>query len=370
MTRRHILLIVFGILGFLAMFWSAADWYELMRGDRMNASFCALNSYWNCDRASLSRFGSIGSIPLGVFGMFWFWAVVILAFGAGVFRKALKLMVIFGLFSVIALGTYLIFYLHTGCLICYATYICILVTGVIAFTQKENPRFHLSSRTTALSMIAGFVVLALFAVTQTYRMNNRIDEGEFQKWYQSMTMETVPEVSPLKKGNPEAKIVLYEFSDFGCPFCEKVATILNPYLSAQDDIRVVYYPFPLDSSCNPNIQRVLHPHSCDWAKGSICANEQNKFWDYHDRIFKKVSETEKLPPLQEAIGEFDLDLKAFDACMAKQETADKLRQMIEVGTNINLQSTPTLVIAGRKVQGFVPLPLLRRLLLEIRRADR
>jgi protein-disulfide isomerase/uncharacterized membrane protein len=369
LSKRHLLLIVFGMLGFMVMFWSAADWYELMRGDRMQASFCSLNSYWNCDRASMSRVGAIGLVPLGVFGMWWFWTVVILAFGSGFFRKLLKPLVASGVIVALGLGSYLIFVLSTGCLICYATYIFIFVVGFLTFGLKENPRFHLSKRATLGSLIIGVLVLGIFAFTQSYRMNNRVDEAEFQKWFQTLNIDAVPEISPLKKGSDNAKIVFMEFSDFGCPFCEKVATILNPFIAGQEDVRVVYYPFPLDSTCNPTVPRQIHPNSCDWAKGALCANEQGKLWSYHDHIFQIARETERLPPLKEEIDSFGLDRESFDACMAKQETADKLRQIIEVGANLNISSTPTLYIAGRRIQGFIPVPLLRRLLLEIRRTS-
>lgn len=367
MKRRQIALILFGLLGFLAMFWSANDWYELMRGDRMQASFCSINSYWNCDRASLSPWGSIGLVPLGIFGALWFWVVVILAFGSGVLRSILKPLVVLGLVSISLLAVYLFGYLRTGCIVCYFSYLCLVVVAVSAWHSSRFEKLRMGAGLTHGLLAVGILILGLFSFSNAYKMDRQINEAEFRKWYESLPMEVAPEISNLTKGMKDAKIKVIEFSDFGCPVCERAASILNPYLSSQPDVQVMYYPFPLDSDCNPLMQRRMHPYSCDWAKGSLCAAEQNQFWPFHDRVFKYAAEFGQLANLEQEISNFGLEMTAFNACMAKPETQTRLRQLIEVGSQLNLKSTPTFFVNGRRIEGFIPLPLLRRLILELRR---
>jgi protein-disulfide isomerase/uncharacterized membrane protein len=364
LNRQQIFFLLFVFLGFIAMAWSANDWYELMRGERMNASFCTLNSYWNCDRASMSALGSIGTFPVGLFGAAWFWTIGILAFGATRLKKFYKPLLVSGLMVAASLGIYLFWFLKTGCLVCYFTYFCILMAS---FFGWRNPRDWMTEKLTLSLIFGGIAALMIFGLSNSYRMEKIVSEEEFQKWFQSMIPQPVPEVSPLSKGNPKAKIMIAEFSDFGCPFCEKAASILTPFFATQEDVRILFFPFPLDSECNPKVQRVVHAHSCDWARAAICAGKQNQFWPFHDRIFKLASERGNLPSVDSVIGEFSVDANALKECMATPETASTLKQMVDVANSLEVQSTPTLFIAGRKIEGFVGIPYLKRLLLEIRR---
>ena len=82
-------------------------------------------------------------------------------------------------------------------------------------------------------------------------------------------------------GDKNAKITIVEFSDFECPFCRRYFTETFPQLK-KDYIdtgkAVMYYRhFPL----------AFHPLAQPFAVASECANEQGKFWDYHDKIFKE-----------------------------------------------------------------------------------
>ena len=364
LKRRELLFALFAICGFCIMFWSANDWYELMRGERLGASFCNFNSYWNCDRASMSALGSYGSFPLGLFGAAWFWVIGILGFGAARLKKFFKPVLISGLIVCAALATYLFSVLKTGCLVCYLTYFFAIASTI---TVWRGVRSLTSVRWTWSLLGIGIGILLLFALSNSYRMEKMVSEEEFQKWFQSMPVIALPEISPLQKGDPKAKITVFEFSDFGCPFCEKAASVLTPFFATQDDIRVLFYPFPVDSECNPKQPRGGHAHSCEWSRAALCAQKQNQFWNFHDQVFKLAAENGHLPSVSSAIENFSLDSKALKECMENPETSTQLRQLIDAGIAADVSNTPTFYIAGRKVEGFIGLPYLKRLLLEIRR---
>src|SRR5712691_9566756 len=81
------------------------------------------------------------------------------------------------------------------------------------------------------------------------------------------------------RGPENAPVTMVEFSDFQCPFCgrffaETEGALLKKY---DGKIRFVYRHFPLDS---------IHPFAQGAALASECANEQNKFWEYHDLLFQ------------------------------------------------------------------------------------
>ena len=80
-------------------------------------------------------------------------------------------------------------------------------------------------------------------------------------------------------GNPKAKVRIIEFSDFQCPFCRKFweesfAEIKKDYIDT-GKVMMVFRDFPLD----------FHPAATPSAQGGGCAQEQGKFWEYHDKLF-------------------------------------------------------------------------------------
>lgn len=79
------------------------------------------------------------------------------------------------------------------------------------------------------------------------------------------------------KGPANAKVTIVEFSDFQCPFCIRAIPTVQKILGAyKNDVRLYYKHFPLTS---------IHPFAQKAAEASECAKDQNKFWEYHDKLF-------------------------------------------------------------------------------------
>ncbi len=81
------------------------------------------------------------------------------------------------------------------------------------------------------------------------------------------------------KGSEDAPITIVEFSDFECPFCGRFFSQTLPLIEDNyidtGKVKFVYRDFPLS----------FHPQAQPAAEAAECANEQGKFWDYHDKIF-------------------------------------------------------------------------------------
>lgn len=363
MNRRQWIVLLLSVLGVLVLLWSAADFFALMRGDRLGGSFCSVNAYWNCDRASLSPLGSIAMIPLGIFGALWFWMAAVLAFAPSKLRILFRAHAVAGLIVIVILSSYLFFRLQAGCITCVSSYILLL--GVVAAGWNLKSGLSFKKTTTLGCAVLGLLVVGGYGVVNRLSLDGRISDSEFQKWYERI--QTMPTLSDLVHGNPEAKITVMEFSDFGCPFCGFASETLIPYLADQEDVKIVYYPFPLDSTCNSGVDRQVHRYSCDWAKGALCAHEQGKLWEYHQKAFKIALSSGELPTLDSAMSSLGLDEAALRACLKKPEIESKLRDLIQVGLQSELSSTPTFIINGRKFTGLMPMGFAKRFLEELRK---
>ena len=78
------------------------------------------------------------------------------------------------------------------------------------------------------------------------------------------------------KGAVNAKIKIMEFTDFECPFCERSFPTIEALLKKYEGkISLEYKSFPLP----------FHPKAQKAAEGALCANDQGKFWEMHDRMF-------------------------------------------------------------------------------------
>src|SRR5688572_23755378 len=86
-------------------------------------------------------------------------------------------------------------------------------------------------------------------------------------------------VQGISLGRADAPVVMYEFADYQCPHCAEWVTFIEPLIKERlvntGVVRYVYYDFPIGS----------FPHSFVAARGGRCANEQGKFWEYHDLVY-------------------------------------------------------------------------------------
>ena len=89
------------------------------------------------------------------------------------------------------------------------------------------------------------------------------------------------------KGAADARIQVVEFSDFLCPYCRAIAGAFKDFLpQSQGRVSVRFKNYPLDKECNAHMNNTIHVGACWVARGGICAQQQGKFWTYHDRVFE------------------------------------------------------------------------------------
>jgi protein-disulfide isomerase len=152
------------------------------------------------------------------------------------------------------------------------------------------------------------------------------------------------------KGPGEAPVKVVEYSDFLCPFCRNLAGALSSFLTqAGGRVQIFYKHYPLEKACNPNLQRTAHEGACLLAQGAICAQDQSKFWAYHDRVFARPMERATRADVTRFANEGGLDGAAFGACLDAPKTRDRLTAQIAEAKRVGVESTPTLLINGKKL---------------------
>ena len=160
--------------------------------------------------------------------------------------------------------------------------------------------------------------------------------------------------SPMK-GNQNAPVTIVEFSDFQCPFCGRFFSQTLPQVEQNyidsGKVRFVYRDFPLPS---------IHANAVAAALAAQCANEQGKFWQYHDILFQNQPQWEELDSVN-ATGTFEqyaiqlgLNSANFNACLDSEKYLKTLQKNFQDGTSYSVSGTPTFFIGNDK-DGYIQL---------------
>ena len=150
---------------------------------------------------------------------------------------------------------------------------------------------------------------------------------------------------PRVKGDPNAPIMIIEFADFQCPACGGFFSEVSPQIEAEfintGKAKFLFYDFPL-------VQ--VHPNAFLASRAARCADDQGKFWPYHDVLYRTQG---RWSSLQNPAGEFEdyaeqmgLDAGDFAACLRSDRYADVITASIELGTQLQLPGTPTVMVGS------------------------
>jgi len=154
------------------------------------------------------------------------------------------------------------------------------------------------------------------------------------------------------RGPKDAPVTIVEFSDFECPYCgaahDTVEQVMSSYAGK---VRLVYRQFPLN----------FHPHAEKAAEASLCAADQNKFWEYHDVLFKNQK---RLDPtdLKAHAGEVGLDAQKFGQCLDSGQMKARVDADQQAGLQAGVGGTPAFFINGVFLNGAQPIDEFKRVI--------
>ncbi len=149
------------------------------------------------------------------------------------------------------------------------------------------------------------------------------------------------------RGSPDATVAVVEFADLECGYCKRASGQLHALYEAYGDrVLFVFKHFPMDPACNPGVRNRKHRRACLAAQAATCAQDQRRFWAFHDIAFKNQHQLEA-DQLRNYAGKAGVDLAAWDACMASGETTARVVADGEMGKAIDVHGTPRIFIGER-----------------------
>lgn len=164
----------------------------------------------------------------------------------------------------------------------------------------------------------------------------------------TMDPAALQRVQGISVGREDAPVVIYEFADFQCPGCGQFAAFTVPVIKQRyvdaGTVRYVYYDYPL-------IQ--LHSNAFLAARAGRCANEQNRFWEFHDYLYGKQPEwSNERNPTDLFVGyaeQVGIDGDSFETCLRSDRYAREVTESMRLGESLGVQGTPTLFINGKRL---------------------
>ena len=375
-SKHRSLLLIFALLGLVASSVSTYVHHQLLTTPSYD-SFCDVNTTVSCTEAYVSQYGSFLGVPVAVGGVIFFAIVLVLAGVAGRPASAARdnaAGYIFALSTVgLAFALYLAwasyFVLKVFCILCAITYVSVIAIFIISAGATTFPMITLPRRasrdlrTLVSSPIALVLLLAITAggaaliaafpdaqaasqapAVATYNPLTAEERAQLEAWWNVQPVVELPIVPAAG-----TKVLIVKFSDYMCPSCRNAHNAFKPVLAKYQGqpVEFVLKHYPLEPECNINTPGMDHYGSCEaaaayeMAKGNPNqARLDDWLFDNQQRLTKDV--------VREA-AEAQAGIKDYDA--RYDEAMAAVRADVGVGALLNVNSTPTIFINGRRIPG-------------------
>lgn len=151
-------------------------------------------------------------------------------------------------------------------------------------------------------------------------------------------------------GPANAPVTIVEFSDFQCPYCKQWFTATWPQIQKTygSKVRLVYRDFPLTS---------IHPEAEPAAEAANCANEQNQYWAYHDKLMASSSLSSDL--YIQFASALNLDMTKFQDCLSSHRYQTAIKADADYGASLGITGTPTFFVNGIPMVGAQPFSVFK-----------
>jgi protein-disulfide isomerase len=164
-------------------------------------------------------------------------------------------------------------------------------------------------------------------------------------------------------GSPNAKVLMIEFGDYQCPSCRMFWKDVEPRIKREyidtGKVKLVFRDFPI-------VQ--IHPEALLAAMAVDCSADQNKYWEYHDKVFREQYNKGddlvrfKAADLKKWAKDIGLDPAKFDQCLDSEKYKNEVLKDKADGDAVSVQGTPTFFINGHVIGGAQPYHAFKNLI--------
>lgn len=166
-------------------------------------------------------------------------------------------------------------------------------------------------------------------------------------------------------GKADAKVTIIEFGDYQCPLCrafwrETLPRIKKEYVET-GRVRIVFRDFPIQD---------VHPEATVTAMAAECAEDQGKFWEFHDKAFREQDRRGRdiirysARDVRRWATEIGLEAAAFNECLDSERHKAEVQKDYKDGADIGMNGTPVFFINGRALVGAHPFATFQKIIEE------
>ena len=206
----------------------------------------------------------------------------------------------------------------------------------------------------AIPAIIGIFVGAYLGIAE----NDKVENNETLLTAQKLVRNGSPIV-----GNPNAPITILEWGDFQCTFCYRFhesswGIIQREYIET-GIANLVFKDFPLNG-----------PDSVLAAEAAYCAEDQGKYWSYHDELYANWAGERTGWITDDSLNQFaitaDLDIEKFNSCLDDHKYRQRVLDLEQFGREIGIDATPSFLIFNDekiiKIRGNQPIDVFRKVI--------
>ncbi len=339
--------------------------FGLKTGSAGGQSICSISDKFNCEAVAMSPYAELFGAPLALWALFFSLLIFFTLIGfatskdARLYRWTVTLATV-AVAASIVMASISLTKMATFCLFCIFAYILSVITLICLWITNQNAKFITTADIRGLFvnkwLSAGFVAVPIL----TFLVND-MNLREFKNATRSIKLSSIQEWSDnpirdfsefvgIKLGPENARFKIIEFADFLCPHCMHAASMLSGFALAHPDVQLTFYPFPLDSQCNPVVQMSDGGLRCTLAKLTLCADKHGKGWDIYHWAFKHFADKDVLT-VSNASKEFALNEAELHTCIDSIELAKGISVNGNKAKEYGVQGTPTIFVNGKILPG-------------------
>lgn len=218
--------------------------------------------------------------------------------------------------------------------------------------QNNKPRSSLfGALFVPVLVIGALIVVAILVMSFTGNKRPAPSASNGPRQLEASTMDELQKQYDKlgeSMGPADAPLTIREFGDYQCPACghfEPTAEKIRDEYVKTGKVRFIFFDFPLQ----------MHQHAQAAAVAARCAAQQDKFWPYHNRLYKTqdqwAQQSDPSSMFLDLAVETGVDASALKQCMSSNKPVATINAERDAGLAVQLRATPTVLVGNTEFVG-------------------